>query len=485
MFSMILDLKCLMRIFRLAVCLVLLLENEFSFFVRGELYKPEQPITCSDLKQCPKEWPCCSPYGQCGAGPICIGSCNPRFSFEKHSCAPLPALVPNSIIQFLPKPIQVPAVSLLEVELLERGIIDFTKYLITPDVAAARQMLNNVEFTFSGPLKLDEQTGDLLLTMPKHSTGTLIASTKSFLYGASFVRLKSGRSRGVITSVVLISSVGDEIDFEFLGSELNSVQTNYFYRGALVYTHMEHVNITSSTHSEYHDYGFDWDEDRIHWLVDGVIVRTLFREDTWDETTQSFKYPETPMRLEVGLWPGGAANNHPGTIEWAGGTIDWDNAIDIVENGQFTAHISYMIAEPYVNEHPPEISTCIEQGKVITFDYFSFDDMSLQWYCDLVPNIPGWQSSGSDIGRIPKPMIRKVDMHHEQTILVNPGTDFIQDTHNLDISEDGLARFNKSRNASIVQPEESSAKISCLHNNPLYILKMSIILYLSKFVSTM
>lgn len=36
--------------------------------------------------------------------------------------------------------------------------------------------------------------------------------------------------------------------------------------------------------------------------------------------------------MQLSLWPGGAASNPQGTIEWAGGAIDWDSA-DIAQYG--------------------------------------------------------------------------------------------------------------------------------------------------------
>lgn len=35
-------------------------------------------------------------------------------------------------------------------------------------------------------------------------------------------------------------------------------------------------------------------------------------------------YPTTPSRVQVSIWPGGIPANAPGTIEWAGGLIQWN-----------------------------------------------------------------------------------------------------------------------------------------------------------------
>ena len=37
------------------------------------------------------------------------------------------------------------------------------------------------------------------------------------------------------------------------------------------------------------------------------------------------EYPTTPSRVQLSLWPGGSEDYAEGTIEWAGGEIDWDS----------------------------------------------------------------------------------------------------------------------------------------------------------------
>jgi hypothetical protein len=50
-------------------------------------------------------------------------------------------------------------------------------------------------------------------------------------------------------------------------------------------------------------------------------------------------FPQTPARLELSLWPGGLASNAEGTIEWAGGQIDWDSQ-DMQDPGYYYAIFS-------------------------------------------------------------------------------------------------------------------------------------------------
>lgn len=72
---------------------------------------------------------------------------------------------------------------------------------------------------------------NVLLTMPKDSVGTLMSSTVYMWYGNVKARFKTSRGAGVITAFILFSDVKDEIDYEFVGTELGDAQTNYYFQG--------------------------------------------------------------------------------------------------------------------------------------------------------------------------------------------------------------------------------------------------------------
>lgn len=78
----------------------------------------------------------------------------------------------------------------------------------------------------------------------------------------------------------------------------------------------------SSPEETFHTYSIDWTSERIEWLLDGEVVRTLKYADAVDGTN----YPQTPMRIRIGIWAGGDPDNSEGTIEWAGGETDYTAA---------------------------------------------------------------------------------------------------------------------------------------------------------------
>lgn len=76
------------------------------------------------------------------------------------------------------------------------------------------------------------------------------------------------------------------------------------------------------------------------------MKRTLKKEETWNETAQRFEFPQTPSRMQLSLWPAGQSSNAKGTIDWAGGEIDWDSE-DIKETGSYYAKVGEINVECY------------------------------------------------------------------------------------------------------------------------------------------
>lgn len=192
---------------------------------------------------------------------------------------------------------------------------------------------------------IDSHNDALLLQMPNGSTGTVVSSTKYFWYGKVGATIKSSHDQGVITAFITFSDVQDEIDYEFIGYNLTNPQSNYYAKGILNYTNVRNSS-TTDTFANWHYYEIDWQQDEITWLIDGAAIRTLKREDTWNDTTDRYDYPQTPSRLQFSLWPGGSSLNGLGTIEWAGGAINWDSD-DIKEYGYYYAYVKNVTIKVY------------------------------------------------------------------------------------------------------------------------------------------
>lgn len=75
------------------------------------------------------------------------------------------------------------------------------------------------------------QSNSLLLTMAPDTVGTLMASTHYVWYGKISATMTSSQGQGVVTAFIMMSDVKDEIDFEFVGTDTEHVQTNFYSQG--------------------------------------------------------------------------------------------------------------------------------------------------------------------------------------------------------------------------------------------------------------
>jgi beta-glucanase (GH16 family) len=100
------------------------------------------------------------------------------------------------------------------------------------------------------------------------------------------------------------------------------------------------------TFDNYHTYEIDWQTDSVTWSIDGNTVRTVKRADTWNATTKSWAFPQSPARVQLSLWPAGSSSNAPGTVDWAGGLINW-NSPDVQQAGYFYAMIKEVTIQCY------------------------------------------------------------------------------------------------------------------------------------------
>ncbi|KAI5455962.1 concanavalin A-like lectin/glucanase domain-containing protein [Mariannaea sp. PMI_226] len=151
----------------------------------------------------------------------------------------------------------------------------------------------------------------------KKGDAPTIESSWYILFGRVEVHMKAAPGTGIVSSSVLLSDDLDEIDWEWLGGNPNAVQTNYFSKGDTTTTGREVDAGVANSQSTTHNYTIDWNKDACTWYIDGNAVRTLPYSDT---------YPQTPMRVKLGIWAGGDSDNAEGTIEWAGGKTDFGDA---------------------------------------------------------------------------------------------------------------------------------------------------------------
>ena len=109
---------------------------------------------------------------------------------------------------------------------------------------------------------------------------------------------------------------------EGVGGNPNQIQTNYFGKGDTTTYDRETWENVDAPQDDFHTYTVDWTKDAISWIVDGKTLRTV----KYADAKGGSRFPQTPMRLRLGIWAGGDPSNGEGTIQWAGGRTDYSQA---------------------------------------------------------------------------------------------------------------------------------------------------------------
>ncbi|RMZ75774.1 hypothetical protein DV738_g5308, partial [Chaetothyriales sp. CBS 135597] len=172
-------------------------------------------------------------------------------------------------------------------------------------------------------------------TVAQQGDSPTVISSWYIMFGHVEFVIKAAPGQGIVSSAVLQSDCLDEIDWEWLGGNNDQVQSNYFGKGITVSYNRGAFHGDENNHDEFHTYSIDWTADQIVWAIDGQTVRVL--PQTEAETGQ---YPQTPMQVKVGVWAGGDSSNEQGTINWAGGLVDYSS-------GPFTMYLKSISVQDY------------------------------------------------------------------------------------------------------------------------------------------
>ncbi|EIW55012.1 glycoside hydrolase family 16 protein [Trametes versicolor FP-101664 SS1] len=274
---------------------------------------------CNATSLCPTANPCCSEFGFCGTGSFCLGGCNPLASNTLTSCSPEPVC-----------------------QNANHTFTDFSRILSNATYFDGNA--TKYDWVVNSGNIINSTAGELGMTLTQDNGGTRLSSTRYVHYGKITTRLKTGKWGGVVTAFITMSDIKDEIDWEFPGAQTTEGQSNYFWQGVVPAQTAGgiHGNLTD-TFVNYHDYTIDWQQDTLTWLIDGNVVRTLKRSDATGSDGVS-RYPSTPSRIELSIWPAGINTSAQGTIDWAGGLINWNDP-DYVAAGHFYALVNSVSVE--------------------------------------------------------------------------------------------------------------------------------------------
>ncbi|KAK4238529.1 hypothetical protein C8A03DRAFT_15015 [Achaetomium macrosporum] len=172
--------------------------------------------------------------------------------------------------------------------------------------------------TTVGPVEWDADRG-AIFRITKQGDSPTIRTKFYYFFGRTEIHMKAAKGTGVISSMMLLSDNLDEIDWEYFGGNDTVAQTNYFGKNVQDYHNAGYHIVPGGVQADYHNYTSVWTKDYLDFYIDGAKVRTLLPKDA----NNSYYYPQTPMRLSIGIWAGGDPRLPEGTREWAGGTTDY------------------------------------------------------------------------------------------------------------------------------------------------------------------
>lgn len=137
-------------------------------------------------------------------------------------------------------------------------------------------------------------------------------------YGRVDVQMQVAKGQGVVTSIVLMSDTLDEMDWEWSGNNFGHgpskgrVQTNYFGKGVTgTYDRGTTVDVDNPQGTT-RTYTLIWKPESIEWRIDGKTVRTFYAKDADTKPGSSHQFPQTPAKLQIGIWAGGDPSNAGG-----------------------------------------------------------------------------------------------------------------------------------------------------------------------------
>ncbi|KAK4226040.1 concanavalin A-like lectin/glucanase domain-containing protein, partial [Podospora fimiseda] len=209
------------------------------------------------------------------------------------------------------------------------------------------------------------------LSITQKGDSPTLTSAWYFFFGRVEVRMRAASGTGIISCIVLESDDLDEIDWEWIGGDRQVVQTNYFGKGNTTTYDRGGYSPIADAQGVTHVYTIDWTPSLVTWYINGAPVRTL----AYVDAVYGRNYPQTPMRVKIGIWAGGDSGNANGTIAWAGGLTNYTQ-------GPFTM---YLESVSVTNMYPAAS--------------YIYKDMSGSWQSIAISNSPAPQPVSGTAGK--------------------------------------------------------------------------------------
>ncbi|KAH7265859.1 hypothetical protein NW759_011762 [Fusarium solani] len=187
--------------------------------------------------------------------------------------------------------------------------------------------------TIVGDVPYDKDHG-AVFSVKKQGDSPTIRTNFYFFFGRTELHMKAAPGKGIISSMMWLSDDLDEVDWELLGANDTHASTNYYGKGVEDFTQAGWHYMKDGMQEDYHNYTTTWTKDQLNWYIDGEVVRTL----NYADAKGGEAYPQTPMRLSIGIWAAGDPTMPEGTREWAGGDTEYDK-------GPYSMYVKSVLVE--------------------------------------------------------------------------------------------------------------------------------------------
>ncbi|KAJ1976743.1 hypothetical protein H4R34_003865 [Dimargaris verticillata] len=180
------------------------------------------------------------------------------------------------------------------------------------------------------------ENGNMVWALTKECGATTYAYNKRVNQGKIRASIKAAPTNGTVTAFIMYGfpdEKKDEIDFEWVGLDLSTARSMYFYDGKRAPTGKQeegyHAVAGNNAGAAFNTYEIEFTDEYIRWSVNDVKVRELI----YSATTASY-FPKTADRLQFGTWDGSKQIYWAGTTDWAaiGGKtyayMDWLEVTD-------------------------------------------------------------------------------------------------------------------------------------------------------------
>ncbi|KAJ2762665.1 putative glycosidase CRH2 [Coemansia nantahalensis] len=162
-----------------------------------------------------------------------------------------------------------------------------------------------------------QQTKDSVQWRLTRECGTTMVYPQDFRYGRVEARVRIGAGSGVVTAFLLLGPApSDEIDFEWVGKDVNSVQTMYYVQSHRVDNLPGVVSVNQQSgdlSTTFQNYAIELNRDSVKWYLNGERIRTLPKN--------SAEFPSDASRARMGIWDGTQTGGWAGTVDWNTGPI--------------------------------------------------------------------------------------------------------------------------------------------------------------------